>query len=343
VTEEQVATAEAGAGPSPTPADVDGDTIFEAPALLRILWADPKNMPEHLALWSLKYFGPRAAAAVDRLHGAHPDDADGELERLAVERQTRVCMTEGAFVGGPFILLIPVAFCAALLAQAQMAFELAAINGYAATDQMRAADLLVLQGAYGSTDDAHAALQRLVRDPKRREGKRLPRGSRWNMIKRMAFLLGVLGPGGGEKPSRLVTWFRYALLGATFLVGLVLPLVWVPYMAVSMRRSALQMGARATEFYAARRSDEGVTVRRAQVVHVGISAGLVRMGLLILAPVVAGVVAVLAGADLGTGKWVSALIFLLALSVLATCAYLGWRWWRHRRRVARQTTAAGHA
>ena len=30
---------------------------FEAPAVLRMLWADPQYMPEHLALWSLKRFG----------------------------------------------------------------------------------------------------------------------------------------------------------------------------------------------------------------------------------------------------------------------------------------------
>jgi hypothetical protein len=33
---------------------VEGAEIFEAPALLKILWADPQNMAEHLALWSLK-------------------------------------------------------------------------------------------------------------------------------------------------------------------------------------------------------------------------------------------------------------------------------------------------
>ena len=74
-----------------------------------------------------------------------------------IEHQTRVSMTEGAFVGGPFIMLIPVALCAALLCQAQMALEVAAISGYAPTDQMRAADLLVIQGAYGSTEDASAS------------------------------------------------------------------------------------------------------------------------------------------------------------------------------------------
>ena len=101
---------------------------------------------------------------------------------MVIERQTRISMTEGAFVGGPFIVLIPVAFCAALLAQAQMALELASLAGYAPSDQMRAADLLVLQGAYASTSEASAALAKVARDPKGREGKKLPRKAarRWS-------------------------------------------------------------------------------------------------------------------------------------------------------------------
>jgi len=41
--------------------------VYEAPAVLRLLWADPQYMPEHLAIWSLKYFGPRAESAVAKL------------------------------------------------------------------------------------------------------------------------------------------------------------------------------------------------------------------------------------------------------------------------------------
>src|SRR6478736_599740 len=150
--------------------------VYEAPAVLRLLWADPQYMPEHLAVWSLKYFGPRAESAVARLRESHPGADLGELEAAVIKHQTRVSMTEGAFVGGPFIVLLPVAFCAAMLAQAQMTLELAALAGYAPDDEMRAADLLVIQGAYGSTTEASTALAKLTRDPTRREGKRLPRG-----------------------------------------------------------------------------------------------------------------------------------------------------------------------
>ena len=311
------------------------DATFEAPALLRILWADPQHMSEHIALWSLKRFGPRASAAVERLRDAHPDAEPGELERLAIEHQTRVSMTEGAFVGGPFIVLIPVAFCAGLLAQGQMALEVAAINGYAPTDQMRAADLLVIQGAYPSTDEASAELAKVTRDPKQHEGKKLPRGSRLNMLKRMAYMLGLLG-GSDEKPSRLRAWLQYALLGAVFLLGLAPPLVWVPYMAWAFRKSGLQMGRRATSFYRQKHTAEtGVTVTAAPTVRIAMSAGLIRMGLLIVVPVLVAVIALATGADIGSGKLLSAVILLLAVSAVVTLAWYGYRWLRrrHQRRV----------
>lgn len=311
------------------------EAVFEAPAVLRILWADPQYMPEHLALWSLTHFGPRAASAVEKLRSSHPDADDGELDRLVIERQTRLSMTEGAFVGGPFIVLIPVAFCAALLAQAQMALEIAELAGYAPSDQMRAADLLVLQGAYASTSDASAALAKAARDPKSREGKKLPRGTRMNMIKRMAFMLGVVGS-SDEKRSRLRSMLEIALIGAVVLVGFVLPLVWVPVMALAFRKSGLQMGERATQFYAERRTDEGLTVRKAERVRIGMSAGLLRMALLILLPVAVAVIALLTGADIGGGQWVSAGILLIAVSALATLAWFAYRWWRRRRRLAGQ-------
>jgi hypothetical protein len=316
------------------------EAVFAAPSVLRMLWADPQNMPEHLALWSLKHFGPRASAAVEKLRSSHPDAEPGELERMVIVRETRVSMTEGAFVGGPFIVLIPVAFCAALLAQAQMALEVAALAGHAASDEMRAADLLVLQGAYPSTTEASAALAKVARDPKSREGKRLPRGTRWSMIKRMAFMLGVLGS-GDEKPSRLRSMLGIVLVGLVFLVGLVLPLVWVPYMAMAFRKSGLRMGERATRFYAEGSSAEaGVTVTKAETVRIGISAGLLRMLLLISLPIVVAIIALLTDSNIGAGKWLSAVILLIAISALATLVWLAYHWWRRRRQQAARPVAA---
>jgi uncharacterized RDD family membrane protein YckC len=61
------------------------------------------------------------------------------------------------------------------------------------------------------------------------------------------------------------------------------------------------------------------------------SAGFIRMLALIALPVVIAVVALLTGADIGTGKWVSSGIFLILVSALATVGWFGYRWWRRRR------------
>jgi len=321
----------------PQPERSEEPAVYAAPAVLRLLWADPQYMPEHLALWSLKHFGPRASKSVEKLRSAHPEAGPGELEATVIAHQTRVTMTEGAFVGGPFIILIPLAFCAGLLAQAQMALEIAALAGYAPDDEMRAADLLVIQGAYPSTAEAQAALLRVTRDPKAREGKRLPRGSRISMVKRMAFTLGMLGAPDEEKPSRLRSALQMLLVGVVFLVGLLLPLVWVPYMAWAFRKSGLRMGARASAYYSERRSREaGVIVSKAPAVRIAMSAGLLRAGLLIALPILVAVIALLTGADIGTGKWLSAGIFLIVVSGLLTLAWVGYRRWRRRRRSSTQ-------
>jgi hypothetical protein len=132
------------------------------------------------------------------------------------------------------------------------------------------------------------------------------------------------------------------LLGVVFLVGLVLPLVWVPYMAYAFRKSGLQMGSRASAFYAERRSEEaGVTVRKAPTtVRIAMSAGVIRMLALIAVPVVVAVIAILTGADIGTGKWLSAAIFLIVVSALVTLAWYGYHRWRRRRLSSARPVAA---
>jgi hypothetical protein len=306
-----------------------GDEVFEAPAVLRIVWADPQHMAEHIAVWSLAHFGPRADTAVKKLRNDEPDADRDELERLVVERQMHVATTEGAFVGGPFIVLIPFAFCAALLAQAQMIYELAAVAGHEPNDRMRAAELLVLLGAYDSTDEAMNALATMAREPRSRERKRLPRGPRWQMVKRMAYLLGLFGAGDDTR-SRLRVALGWTGIGVLCLVGFVLPLVWVPYMAYSTRRSTLVLGARARTYYAAHTGDAGVVVRRRHVVRVGGTAALARTAFFVVLPIGAAVVALLTDFSFGGGRWFGSGLLLLVVSALVTLGWFGRRWWRHR-------------
>lgn len=308
----------------------DDPTKVEAPGLLRIMWADPQHTAEHLAVWSLTRFGPRAEAAVAKLRSREPEPDRDELEALVVTRQARVAMTEGAFVGGPFLLLIPVAWCAALLAQAQMVFELAAIRGRSPVDRLRAAELLVLLRAYPSTDEALQALAELPADPGSRVGGRFPAGSRIEAVKRMAYLLEILGP--PVERSRLRAIAGWTGVGILFLVGLVLPLVWVPYMGYWMRKGTLRLAADARDYYAAAGpADDGVVVVDGSGVGFGGAVAFARTALLALLavfPIVAAVVALLTGFSFAGGHWLTALLILLVVSALAT---LGWLAYRRRR------------
>ena len=306
--------------------------VLEAPAVLRILWADPQHMAEHLATWSLARFGPRAGTAVKKIRDGHPDVDREELERLVVERQARVAMTEGAFVGGPFIVLIPVAFCAALLAQGQMVFELAAVAGREPTDRMRAAELLALLGAYPSTEAAAEALAKVPPTPKA-SGKKLPAGTRIDMVRRMAYLLQLLAPADVTR-SKLRATIGWIGIGVLVLVGFVLPLVWVPYMAYSMRRSTLRLGARGRRFYAAETGgDAGITVHAGEMIRIGGVAALARTAILVVLPVVLGLVALLTDFNLAGGSLATSGLVLIVVSALATLAWFGYRWSRRRRTV----------
>jgi hypothetical protein len=310
-------------------------SVVDAPAVLRIVWADPQHMAEHLAVWSLARFGPRAERALHAARQKHPDADQAELEQVLTDRQARAAMVEGAFVGGPFIILVPVAFCAALLAQAQLVYALAAASGRDPEDAQRAADLLVILGAYPSAETAGVAIADLPRDSASRKGGRLPRGSRWSMIVRMAYLLGVLG--ATDERSKLRATLGWIGISVLFLVGIVLPLVWVPYMAYSMRRSMFRVGRKAQEYYSTSVAGEaGVTVRGRAVVRVGATAALARTVGLVVLPVIAGIAALLAGLSFGNGKWIDSFLLLLGLSLLITLGWLGYRR-RRARRALRHT------
>ena len=315
--------ASAGAGRS----RVEEDAVAaEAPALLPIIWADPQRTAEHLAVWSHDRFGRRAEAAVAKLRLRHPPPEEEELELLVVERQRRVATTEGAFIGGPFMFLIPVAFCSSLLAQAQMVFELAAVAGRNPLDRGRASELLVLQGAYPAADEATAALAALPDDPAR-AGKRLPAGTRVATVRRMAALLGLLGTPDIHY-SRLRATVGWLGIGVLVLVGFVLPLVWLPYMAFSTNRSTRRLAARAHRYYFAPTA-EAVAAQGPRF-NMGGIVGFARLVLLSVFPLVFAIVGLLTGFSFAGGRWLSAGLLLLGLSAVGTLGWLAYRRWLRR-------------
>ncbi|MER7577022.1 hypothetical protein [Streptomyces sp. NPDC126514] len=305
-------------------------------SLLASIVAEPGYLPELLADFAVRRMGPAVPGSVDQLRQDHPDATAEELRQLVVTRGRRAVVSEGSFVGGPFVVLIPVAFCAALLRQARTVLELAALDGRDPTARARAGELLVLQGVYENTGQAQDALARLPRagdtPARRRRWKAL-----WRVTLRMARLLGVLTPGDGgpESGGRLrglaVQVWRWLFLGVVFLVGLVAPLVWLPYMAMVYQRGDARLTKRVLAYYF---GDTAPSPRgRRTRLQPEVVAAALRALLSLLVPIGMIAVTLLAGLRIADSHWP---VFGIALATAS--AVVGALWYERRRRRRRQAS-----
>lgn len=315
-------TAEGSAAPDAEAPDEPEPPVGE---LLRSVRAHPSRLPEILAVFAVRHRGPRAARRIAALRAAHPEATPQELAALAVTHARRVSQSEGAFVGGPFMVLIPFAFCTALLAQGQLFLELAALAGEDPAARARAAEVLVLQGAY---PDLAAAERALATAPQ-------PSGDRrrglWSLLRRMARLLGLTSEGADPPPSRWRTAGGWLLVLLTFLVGLVAPLVWLPYMAFSYARATDRVGARAVDYYFGGDVAGAALQGRRRRADPGTIAATIRAGISLLLPAAALIVLVLADIRLAGSRWP-----LLSLTLVFLSCLVGELWHRRYRRRYRR-------
>jgi hypothetical protein len=311
-------------------ADPPGEELDAVPpalarSVLRGMLADPQHLPEILAEFAVRTMGPRAAASVARLRARRPELNREQARGLLVARGVRTVTGEGAFVGGPFMLLIPFAFCVALLAQAQLVLELAVLADLDPTDRERGAELLVLQTAYPDIDTARAAMNEPPAPSPGRARHRV--GAVWTVCRRMAHLLGVVTPllEGERRPSRLEQIGRWLLLAAVLCVGMVAPLVWLPYLGAGYRSSTIRIAQRAGRRYLDIAAPVGVEPARADpgLLAAGIRAllsVLLTIGLLLLVP--------LTDLRIAGSQWPA---LVLALIVGSTTAAFYWFYRRRRR------------
>jgi hypothetical protein len=292
--------------------------------------ADPEFLAERLAVFAAGWWGPHADRRVTELRRRRPDTGAEDLRQATVTRSVRTCVAEGSFIGGPFAVLIPFAFCSALLVQIRMILELAALTGRPATEPDRVAEVLVIQGVQPDVDSARRALAaaktRKAEQTERRAGLRRWFSALWRMMR----LLGLLTPDPATEPGRLVRWGRWVMLFGAFAVGTVLPLIWLPYMAAAYRSSTLEIAKHATAFYyepgGLRRIGPEPTTR----VRPEMAAALVRVVLSVIVMASTVSVFILLKINAAGGRWPTLVLAILALS-LATGA-----WWLWRRRRARR-------
>ncbi|MEU2064097.1 hypothetical protein [Streptomyces sp. NPDC013455] len=288
---------------------------------------DPGHLPELLAEFAVRRIGPAVPEAIASLRRSHPDAGEAELRARVVARGRRTVVAEGSVVGGPFLVLIPLAFCAALLRQARTVLELAALDGRDPTASARAAELLVLQGVYETTRQAQEALDRTPR-PAGAPARRRRWAALWTVTLRMAHLLGLVAPAGesqetGGRVRRVAVQLRgWSLLGVVFLAGLVAPLVWLPYMAVVYRRADARLADRVLAYYFA-----APAPRRTSRLDPEVLAAVLRALVSLLVPIVLTAVVFLTGLRIAGSRWPAVGILLATASAGA-----GALWYRRRRR-----------
>lgn len=291
--------------------------------LLRTVRADPRHMPELMAVFAVEFLGDQAAetAADLRDRQATAPVASPEPTTRVIRSGVHRSVVEGSFLGGPFMLLLPIAFCAALLAQLRMVLELAALAGRDPRDQALAVDLLVIQGVYADAVTAEAGL----REASRGSPGTGQRAGWWGTVRRQAYLLGLLAP-EDQPRGRLRRAAGWAGIGALVLVGLVLPFVWVPACGEMYRRATDQLARRTAAYFALDR--ERVAGPAAQErFEVRPGALLVAVRTLVVCLLSAGTLLVVVAADLSAfgSRWGLVVIVLFVASAGATAL------WYHRR------------
>ncbi|MEU6918603.1 hypothetical protein [Streptomyces olindensis] len=299
-------------------------------SLLSSVVTDPGHLPELLADFAVRRVGPAVPEAIASLRRKHPDATDAELRARVVARGRRAVVSEGSVVGGPFLVLTPLAFCAALLRQARTVLELAALDGRDPTASARAGELLVLQGVYEDTRQAQDAVNRIPR-PSGAPARRRRWAALWAVTLRMAHLLGILAPADesqdeGPRVHRVaVQAWRWLLLGVVLLVGLVAPLVWLPYMAVVYRRADARLATRVLAYYFA--DTAPAPRRRTSRLEPEVMAAVLRALVSLLVPLVLTAVTFLTGLRIAESRWP-----VLGITLAAASAAVGALWYRRRHR-----------
>lgn len=322
---------EAGADPPPAEHDEPPGRRDAVRTLLRLVLRDPGHLPENLATFSFQVLGPGVPASLTELRRQHPDADLPELQRLIAMRGVRETSREGGFVGGPFLYLVPVAFCAALLAQIKMMLRMAALSGRDPCSPVRAAEILVLLGVDPDVDAAAAALKKLPAAPARvpaPSGKRhFPGAAMAKVIIRMAKLLGLIAPAEVTPVSRLIHFGRWVLLGLAFAVGMVVPLIWLPYLYMSYYRGTLDVAERVSLFYSG--PEHALHLPRKYSDVPGLASAALRAAVSLALTV--GCIALLhaLGIRLAGQEWPALLLLLL---VLSSATGLVWSLRRARRR-----------
>ncbi len=145
----------------------DREEVRQLPERLwQQLCSDPTRAPQYLALAAIDRWGQQARNYADEVRREHPDATNGELAQMVKSRHAMLARMEGAAAGVPGSFAPLAGSAAAILPdlgalawiQSRMVVHIAAVYGHDTPDRETAAELLVLQGIYNTTEAARVAL-----------------------------------------------------------------------------------------------------------------------------------------------------------------------------------------
>lgn len=201
------------------------------------LRADPKHAPHYLALAAVTQWGEQARGYAVQVRREHPEATSQQLALMVKSRHALLARMEGAAAGvpgsfapGPGTAAAIVPDLAALAwLQSRMVVHIAAVYGHDTADREMAAELLVLQGFYNSTDAARVAVTEASKRVAGRLVSTYLKGSTLVLLKQL---------------------FRYVGIKFTK-VGVVkaIPFISIPLGAVVNETATRSLAKRAIKFY----------------------------------------------------------------------------------------------
>jgi len=222
----------------------------------------------------------------------------------------------------------------ALLAQIKMLLRMAALANCDPQEPQRAAELLVIMDVYPDVPRAAAALKALPAAEAATRRRHSAVYSMVDVIRRMAKLLGLIAPAAVTPVSRLVHLGRWLLLGLALVVGMVVPLIWLPYLSMSYYRGTVDLAERISVFYSGPEKALHLPRKASDVPGLAAAAG---RALASLALVVGGLAVFLAlDVEIGGHQWPA----LVSLAVLISSA-TGLVWYLRRVRHRHQHRGEG--
>lgn len=149
------------------PTGAERDEIRHLPERLwQRLRSEPTRAPQYLALAAVDRWGEQARRYAARVRRDHPDATSRQLAQMVKTRHALLARMEGAAAGvpgsvapgaGTALAILPDLGALAWL-QSRMVVHIAAVYGHDTTDEDMAAELLVLQGFYNTTEAARVAV-----------------------------------------------------------------------------------------------------------------------------------------------------------------------------------------